>query len=174
MSRSGYSDDYDEDGTGGLWRGAVERSIRGKRGQAALKELALAMDAMPVKTLAAESLVTEDGQFCTLGVLGQARGLNMDPLDPEDWDSVARAFNIAPAMVREIVYENDENIHSYEWGKVEICGPVRPYFPEWGKHVRTVRVDIPEEQLGKQRWERMRKWVELNLRIDAALAKVAE
>ena len=160
MSRSGYSDDCE-----GLelWRGAVASAIRGKRGQTALKELAVAMDAMPDKTLAAESLVTEDGEFCTLGVLGQARGLNMNPLDPEDWDAVARAFNIAPAMVREIVYENDEGISPYKWVDVEICGPVRPYYPDYGRHTRTVRVDISAETLAAERWTRMRQWVEANL-----------
>ncbi|CAG4889597.1 hypothetical protein [Paraburkholderia gardini] len=156
MSRSGYSDDYD---WLNLWRGAVERSIRGKRGQTALQELAAALDAMTEKTLAAESLVTEDGEFCTLGVLGQARGLNMKPLDPEDWDAVAKAFNMAPAMVREIVYENDEVLDDYKWVDVEIYGPVRPY----ERHIRSVRIAIPEEVLGPQRWQRMRQWVESNL-----------
>jgi hypothetical protein len=161
MSRSGYSDDYDEDGTGGLWRGAVTRSIRGKRGQVALMELAAAMDAMPKKTLAAESLVTEDGQFCTLGVLGQARGIDMNAIDPDDWDAVAAKFNLAPAMVREIVYENDEVLDDYKWVDVEICGPMRPRYFE--KHHRSIRVPISEEILGPQRWSRMRQWVESNL-----------
>jgi hypothetical protein len=122
------------------------------------------MDAMPKKTLAADSLVTEGGEFCTLGVLGQARGLDMNPLDPDDWDAVAKAFNIAPAMVREIVYENDEGIDDYEWVDFVLCGPVL----SWEKHSRSVRVPIPEETLGAQRWTRMRQWVESNLRIDRA------
>lgn len=164
MSRSGYSDDYDEDGTGGLWRGAVMRSIRGKRGQEALKELAAAMDAMPEKTLAAESLVSADGQFCTLGVLGQARGLDMGVIDPEDWNAVARAFDIAPAMVREIVYENDEGLRSYEYVDCEICGPMRTRYPHWEQHVRMERVAIPEDALGQQRWQRMRQWVAGNIK----------
>lgn len=167
MSRSGYSDDYDEDGTGGLWRGAVERSIRGKRGQSALKELAKAMDAMPVKMLAAESLVTEDGEFCTLGVLGAARGIDMKPLDPEDWDAVAKAFNIAPAMVREIVYENDEGADTYRYVDVEICGPVRPYYPEYGRHSRSERVELPAETIAAHRWSRMRTWIASKIRSDA-------
>lgn len=173
MSRSGYSDDYDEDGTGGLWRGAVMRAIRGKRGQEALKELAKAMDAMPKKALAAESLVTEDGEFCTLGVLGQARGLDMNPIDPDDWDAVAKAFNMAPAMVREIVYENDEGLPDYEWVEFELCGPVRPGYPDWGRHTTSVRVAIPVETLAAQRWTRMRQWVETNLRIDRAAKEFA-
>lgn len=162
MSRSGYSDDYDDEGALGLWRGAVARAINGKRGQAALRELAAAMDAMPNKVLAAESLVTEDGQFCTLGVLGQMRGIDMHPIDPEDWDAVARVFNIAPAMVREIVYENDEAIDDYEWVDVVICGPMR-LSRYYEKHARSVRVAIPEEVLGPKRWKRMRAWVESNL-----------
>lgn len=156
MSRSGYSDDCE--GLN-LWRGAVERSIRGKRGQAALKELAIAMDTMPNKVLAAESLVTQDGQFCTLGVLGQARGINMNAIDPEDWDAVAAKFNLAPAMVREIVYENDEVLDDYKWVDVQVYGPIRPY----ERRVRSVRVSIPEETLGPQRWSRIRQWVEANL-----------
>lgn len=163
MSRSGYIDDYDEDGTGGLWRGAVVRAIVGKRSQAALHELAAAMDAMPHKVLGAHSLMTEDGGFCTLGVLGHARGLDMSPIDLADWDAVASAFNLAPAMIREIVYENDEGIDDYEWVDVEICGPMRPRYPHWEKHNRSVRVAIPEEILGPQRWQRMRHWVESKL-----------
>jgi len=164
MSRSGYVDDYDdENNTLGLWRGAVYRSIRGKRGQAALKELAAAMDAMPNKTLAAESLVTADGQFCTLGVLGKARGLNMNPIDPDDWEAVAKAFNLAPAMVREIVYENDEGLRTYEYVYVTLCGPVRPWYPEYGEHSVRHMVEIPEERLGQMRWKKMRDWVERHL-----------
>lgn len=162
MSRSGYTDD-DENGTFGLWRGSVTRAIQGKRGQQALRELAAAMDAMPVKTLAAESLVTDGGEFCTLGVLGNARGLDMKPIDPDDWDAVAEAFNLAPAMVREIVYENDEGLLTYEQRDVEICGPVRPWYPEYGNHNVRVWVPISPEVLGERRWKRMRKWVDENI-----------
>lgn len=158
MSRSGYTDDYDEDGTGGLWRGAVARSIRGKRGQAALKEIAEAMDAMPKKILAAESLVTGSGEFCTLGVLGNVRGLSMDKLDPEDCDAVAKAFNIAPAMVREIVFENDEAISRvHKW--IEVCGPMRPQRPYYENHYRYVDDPISAEDMGARRWGYMRQWV---------------
>ena len=107
MSRSGYSDDC-----GGWslirWRGAVTSSIRGARGQAFLRELAAAMDAMPVKELIANELQAADGGFCAIGVLGAARGVDMSKLDPDDRESVGAAFNISPAMAAEIVFENDE------------------------------------------------------------------
>lgn len=106
MSRSGYSDDCD-----GweliCWRGAVNSAIKGKRGQAFLIELRDALDAMPEKRLITEELEA-DGQFCTLGVLGAKRGIDMKGVDPDDRESVAALFGIAPAMAAEIVFENDE------------------------------------------------------------------
>jgi hypothetical protein len=164
MSRSGYSDEYSP-----LWRGSVERAIRGKRGQAFLRDLLAALDAMPEKTLAADSLVTAEGEFCTLGVLGAARGIDLETLDPDDPEQVAKAFGIAEAMAREIVFENDEHLDDdYQWVDVEICGPMRPWNPEWGRHRRHVRV---QRQDGPQRrWARMRAWVVANLREEASHA----
>lgn len=106
MSRSGYSDCCD---IWPLicWRGAVNSAIRGKRGQQFLEDLLAALDAMPEKKLIRDELVA-DGQFCTLGVVGQQRGIDMTDIDPEDRDRVAAAFDIAPAMAAEIVYMNDE------------------------------------------------------------------
>lgn len=166
MSRSGYSDDYDEDGTGGLWRGAVQRAINGKRGQAALREIAVALDAMPEKALAAESLVTADGEFCTLGVLGAARGIDLSALDPDDPWQVAQAFGIARALAQEIVFENDERDDDYEWVTAEVCGPVRPHHPEWGQHERSRNVRVSDGP--RRRWKRMRAWVDEHLIARAA------
>ena len=106
MSRSGYSSGYNN--THGLWRNAVQRSIDGKRGQYMLRDLLAALDAMPNKVLTAESIVTVDGEFCALGALGHARGLDMKPLDSENWNAVAKAFRVAPALIREIAFNNDD------------------------------------------------------------------
>lgn len=162
MSRSGYSDDCD--GWALIrWRGAVASAVRGQRGQALLRELVLALDALPEKRLGAESLVTEDGDFCTLGALGRARGLDMAPIDPDDREAVARAFGTAEALAAEIMYLNDE-CASDEWlrREIEICGPMRPHYPDWGRHARSVRVHNP--QAAEQRWAFMRKWALENLR----------
>lgn len=106
MSRSGYSDDC-----GGwdliCWRGAVKSALKGKRGQAFLVELREAMDAMPDKRLVTDTLEA-DGQFCTLGVIGHKRGLDMASIDSHDRESVSRAFGIAEAMAAEVVFYNDE------------------------------------------------------------------
>jgi hypothetical protein len=112
MSRSNYSDACD--GWELIrWRGAVQSAMRGARGQAALKELLAALDAMPEKALIANELEHEDA-YCALGVLGKARGVSMMDLDPEESDEVAARFHLAPAMVKEIVFENDEGWYGSE------------------------------------------------------------
>lgn len=157
MSRSGYiEDDGDDPLMMGRWRGMVASALRGKRGQAFLRDLAANLDAMPEKALIAQQLRV-DGEFCTLGVIGAARGIDLDRLDPEDYDGVAAAFGIAPCMAQEIVFENDEAFDEYEWVDVEICGPMLPYPPEWGGHKRSVRVMVPNA--ATKRWQHMRTWV---------------
>lgn len=103
MSRSGYSDDYDEDIPGCLWRQAVHRATTGYRGQHLLKKLRAALDAMPVKRLIRDAIKDKkSGDVCALGAL--------DPNAPaNEWDSHARA-RVAPALTAEIVYLNDEAV----------------------------------------------------------------
>lgn len=108
MSRSGYSEDIEDNWAMIKWRGQVASAIRGKRGQKLLSELLAALDAMPVKELVAEELETPQGEVCALGCLGKARQLDMSKIDPEEYDQVAAAFDIAPQLAQEIVWENDE------------------------------------------------------------------
>jgi hypothetical protein len=126
MSRSGYSDDCD--GWDLIrWRGAVNSAIKGARGQIFLRELLTALDAMPEKRLIANKLVA-DGSYCTLGVIAKRRGMDTD-IDPYDTETLANRLGIAEAMVKEIVFENDERPWNY-------------------------RTETPE-----QRYERMCAWV---------------
>ena len=106
MSRSGYSD---ECGTWDLirWRGQVASAIRGRRGQAFLRDLLEALDAMPVKRLIDYELES-DGEYCTLGVLGARRGLDMAKIDADDRTQVAAAFGIAQQLAAEIEFMNDD------------------------------------------------------------------
>ena len=133
MSRSGYSDDCDGSKLN-LWRGAVNSAIKGTRGQAFIVEAIQALDAMPRKELIAESLQeTASGEFCTLGVVGHARGLALAPLENLTARSIATAFSISHAMTAEIMYENDDEDGQYD------------------------------DKTPEQRWIRMRKWLESNL-----------
>jgi hypothetical protein len=162
MSRSGYCDDYGDDDplALGRYRAQVNSAIRGKRGQALLRELLAALDAMPVKELVAGELEA-DGQFCALGVVGQARGLNLASIDTYDVESLAPQFNIAEQLAREIMWVNDEHVSSTKWVEIEICGPVRPYYPDWGKHRQSV--NVPNEHAGFERWQQVREWVERHI-----------
>lgn len=163
MSRSGYSDEC-EQWELIRWRGAVKSAIRGKRGQAMLRELVQALDALPEKRLAQDSLVNADGQYCALGALGRARGLMLEQQDPEDVDPdvVARTFGIPAALAAEVMYLNDERAASdCKWVHVEICGPMRTHHPDWGSHTRSITVQ--NMQSAEERWTYMRAWAVGNL-----------
>lgn len=138
MSRSGYSDDYDFDNWAQiLWRGTVASSIRGKRGQAFLRDLIAALDTMPEKRLIKHDLINRRGAVCAIGSVGVARGIDMTGIDPEDYERIADTFGVASPLVREIEFMNDEDF--FDGGK-------------W--------TDDPEE-----RWQRMRAWAVSNLKV---------
>lgn len=107
MSRSGYSDDIDQWSLI-RWRGQVASAIRGQRGQQFLKDLVVALEAMPVKELISEDLVDENEQVCALGALGKARGIDMTGIDPYNHEKLASTFGIAHQLACEVMFENDE------------------------------------------------------------------
>lgn len=110
MSRSGYSDDIDNWALI-KWRGQVASAFRGARGQQMLRDILTAMDAMPVKELIANNVVCSDG-VCAMGAAAASRGVDVTEIDPENYEAVASAMNIAPQMAQEIAYMNDEGT----WG----------------------------------------------------------
>ena len=106
MSRAGYSDDV----WGlelGRWRAQVASAIRGKRGQAFLRELIEALDALPEKRLI-DGELQEGNEVCAIGSVGLRRGIDMSRIDPHDSDTLAAKFGIAHQLVREIEFMNDE------------------------------------------------------------------
>lgn len=136
MSRSGYVDCLDS-GELNCWRGAVESAIRGKRGQAFLRELLAALDAMPKKRLITRDLVTEEGECCAIGSVAIARGQDVSELDTHEPSDVADAFGIARALAAEIEFLNDDDFGHEVW-----CW-TGPKYQETPEH----------------RWKRMRDWV---------------
>ena len=134
MSRSGYSESWDCNSWELIrWRGAVNSAIKGKRGQAFLRELLDALDSMPEKKLIADELVTPTGEVCALGRVAQVRGLDVAGVEPDDSEKVAKAFGISNALACEIAFHNDE----YWWGQA---------------------ADDPEA-----RWRSVRAWVERHI-----------
>lgn len=144
MSRHGYTDYIEDELAAGRWKGRVKSAIRGKRGQAFLKDLAAAMDEMPVKELIREELIDEDGQCCTIGVVCKARGLDVSRVDYEDSDAVGKLVDIAGPMAAEIEYWNDDG--GDRWGP-DASG-------KWGTIYET----------DAERWARMREWVAKQIR----------
>jgi hypothetical protein len=145
VSRSGYSDDCDNWSLI-RWRGAVNAAIRGKRGQSLLRELAAAMDAMPLKELVADEFQAE-GTFCALGTVGAMRGMDLSKLDPEDRDGVAKAFGLAEALAAEIMDLNDQ----YDYG-------------EYGVRPQTMEeLQAQRRRERERRWTRVRQWVAQHL-----------
>jgi hypothetical protein len=149
MSRSGYGDCDCDEANANLYRANTDRAFAGKRGQAFLKEMLAAMDAMPEKRLIAYGFeVTEDldyranenvGDVCALGTVSKSRGIKMPDVDPEDTDYAigeiaSKRLGIAECMAREIMYMNDE-FHNHR------------------------KTETPEE-----RFVRMRKWIEKQIR----------
>ena len=132
MSRHGYTDDFGDDDplALGRWRGRVASAIRGKRGQAFLREMRDALDAMPEKRLIARELVEGEG-CCAMGAVAIARGMDVSDLDPEEPHCVAERFGIAEVLAAEIAYENDEH-----WSRRD------------------------DEDAEANRWRYMRNWVE--------------
>lgn len=94
----------------GRWRGAVASAIRGKYGQAFLRELLAALDAIEAQRLIGGRLENEYGEVCALAAVGRARGLNLQSVDYEDHQAVAKVFGINEKLAQEIMWVNDEYI----------------------------------------------------------------
>ena len=138
MSRSGYSEEC-EQGALNFYRANVDRTIAGKRGQTFLREMAAALDAMPVKELIAGEVVRDEAHVCAIGAVAVARKADVSKLDIYDGDEVGRMFGITSVLAREIAYENDEH---------------RSYNHEAHRF---------QEETPAERWTRMRAWVAANL-----------
>ena len=138
--RSGYSDEYDGRDYA-MWRGRVASAMRGKRGQQLLRDCLAALDAMPAKRLIPELLV--DGEdVCLLGAVGKLRKIpDLEKLDPEDHDRLGNLFDVAPCLIMEIEFENDERL-----GEVERAVE--------GRSGTYMLKATPED-----RYDRMRKWL---------------
>jgi hypothetical protein len=109
VSRSGYDDCPDNDWSLIRWRGQVASAIRGRRGQAFLREMADALDAMPERRLIADEFW--NGESCALGVVAVNRGIDVVSIDRDDNDRLAELLGIARQLVMEIEYENDEALY---------------------------------------------------------------
>ena len=164
MSRSGYVDDDDNGDNWSMirWRGAVASAIKGNRGQQFLRDLLSALDAMPVKELHAGKFQA-DGQFCALGVAANFRAIDLSGFEEGAADGdvahgrLAKTLELSEAFVREVMFENDECVSATRTVTHELCGPVRPHYPDYGQ--RVYREKVEDETAPARRWAYMRGWV---------------
>lgn len=91
-----------------LYRGRVERALRSKRGQAFLREMIAAFDALPEKRIIASQLIGNGGECCSIGAVCKARGTDVTLVDCENPKAVAFAVGVAESMAAEIEFMNDE------------------------------------------------------------------
>ena len=74
-------------------------------------------------------------------------------MDPDDPDSVAAAFGVATPLIREIVFENDEQRFSERL--VEHCGPMEhPHYQGY-----PLRIYEPVGNPNAERWRYMRNYI---------------
>jgi hypothetical protein len=145
MSRHDYVEDYDDD-NGWMYEGRRTVALFSAKGQAFLRELAAALDAMPVKELVLGALEYPSGAVCALGALGKARGIKMTDLHLDDAGQIAKAFGTCATMVREVEFENDE-------------------FDDVERYASLEEAEEHEAgETGYVRWLRVRQWIDATLR----------
>ena len=149
MSRSGYSDDLDQ-GALNIYRANVDRALAGKRGQKFLREMLVALDAMPVKELVAGEIVRDDAHVCAIGAVALARKVDVSALDVYDQEEVGKTFGVARAMAAEIAYENDDDFGSRSgetpaarWTRMRawVAGQITPAVPAVSEPLRPMAED---------------------------------
>lgn len=117
------SEEEDFQNQGFLWEANRDRSLRGKKGQTALRELEAALLALPDKRLIADHLESKSG-VCALGALGKYKNRTIppEPKHSDEFGEWQESYEVEEQMVNfgkslgvprlvaiEIVYRNDDN-----------------------------------------------------------------
>lgn len=128
-----YAEEEALAGQAALWEANMERSISGRKGQAALRRVEAALLALPEKKLAANALETDDGTVCALAALAKyehyqgSLALPSPPADENDyagwdeWDAegseqveeamlnLAAGLRVPKLVAMAIIERNDED-----------------------------------------------------------------
>jgi hypothetical protein len=111
--RIGYSEDEDFPGQFGLWQANCRRSLKGKAGQAVLRELEQALLALPEKRLISYELKNEEGEVCAVGALAKYRGVETTKADPEEMEEVGVELGMPRLVAWKVVCVNDIELDGY-------------------------------------------------------------
>ena len=151
--RINYSDEEERPGQFALWDANCRRSLHGKAGQIALRDLEAALLALPAPRLLKDVLVSADGrEVCAVGAYARYKGLDLSRFDPEDEsDEVGVAAGMPRLVAWEVVAQNDIHCDTvWEVGH----GPL-------GRHEATYRGGIPliRDMTPEERYARVLAWV---------------
>lgn len=149
--RIGYTEEEDYPGQFGLWQGNCQRSLKGKAGQAILRELEAALLALPSKRLIASSLVDAHGEVCAIGALAEFKGEITDDMIGQgeyDMEEVGIQLGMPRLVAWKIVEMND-----LQFAGTDLVFGEGPY--RWPNEQPYAYVEVTPEQ----RYERMLKWV---------------
>lgn len=109
--------------------------MRSERGQRFLRDLRDALDAMPQKRLVALKYKTSDGEYCAVGCVAEARGVDLSTVVDHTGDDAVDCFSVT------LPFHLNVNGNVVAWIEAE--------------NDRTASTESPED-----RWRRMRAWVE--------------
>jgi hypothetical protein len=110
--RIGFSEDEDYPGQFNLWQGNCKRSLKGRKGQAILQELEVALLALPEKRLIADHLQDEAGGVCAVGALALYKNkLTPELIDGEDdMEDVGQDLGMPRLVAWKVVCLNDYDL----------------------------------------------------------------
>ncbi len=159
--RLNYSEEEDRPGQFALWEANCRRSMRGKRGQQALRELEAALLALPEKRLIHNSLTDDDGGVCAIACYAKHKGVDLSRYDPEDESDQVGIDAGMPRLVSwAVVALNDLTLDTV-WEVAE--GPLGRWDATYKGGIPLIRDMTPEE-----RYERVLAWVRKQLSHAAA------
>ncbi len=113
MSRIGYMEDDDYPVQFDLWQANCQRSLKGKQGQAELRQLRDALLALPDKRLILGLLINPEGEVCAVGAYARHKGLDLEKFDPEEETDVVGITAGMPRLVAWKVVEMNDKRFDY-------------------------------------------------------------
>ena len=153
--RINCADDEDYPGQFALWDANCRRSMRGRAGQQALRDLEAALLALPSKRLIADALEA-DGDVCAIACYGRAKGVDLSRFDNEDQSDDVGIAGGMPALVAWKVVAQNDLVCDTVWEVAD--GPIQPGHGHYKGGIPLVRKMTPEE-----RYERVLSWVRSQL-----------
>ena len=154
--RLNYSEDEDRPGQFELWQANCRRSLRGRAGQRELRELEIALLALPEKRLIHNALVDGAGGVCAIGCYAKHKGVDLSKFDPEDEsDEVGIAAGMPRLVAWKVVELNDIMLDTV-WGVAD--GPIQQGHRGYKGGIPYIREMTPEE-----RYENVLAWVRENI-----------